>query len=419
MPIAPPKLLQSCGRVHKIVINNKGVTKKVYDELRVPPRILLGPGPSIANPRVLKAMTTPMLGYLDADFVDVMDDTVSLMRQVYDTQNTLTFPVSGTGTAGMEAALINIIEPGDAVIVGVNGYFGGRIADIAERCGALVTSVHAEWGDIIKPEQIAEACDKVTPKLVAVVHGETSTGILQPLEQLIEIAHQNGALFLADCVTSLGGQPVALDARGIDIAYSCTQKCLAGPPGLSPISFSDRAVEAIRNRKTKIQSFYLDVTLLEEYWMGDSRKYHHTVSMSLIYALREALRVVVEEGEAARYQRHERNARALIAGAEAIGLQPAAVENHRAPMLTTLRIPDGIDDVTIRKRLIKDYGIEIGGGLGIFAGKAWRIGLMGDAANEQNVLLVLNAIEKLLIEFGHRVDTGTAVSAAATVYQNG
>lgn len=390
----------------------------MYDELRVPPRILLGPGPTVANPRVLKAMTTPMLGYLDADFVRLMDDTADLLRQVYNTRNALTFPISGTGTAGMEAALTNIIEPGDAVIVGINGYFGGRIADIAERCGALVTPVHAEWGDIIQPEQIAEACEKITPKLVAIVHGETSTGILQPLEEIIDLAHQKGALFLADCVTSLGGQSIDLDARGIDVAYSCTQKCLAGPPGLSPISFSDRAVEAIRNRKTKIQSFYLDVTLLEDYWMGDTRKYHHTMSMSLIYALREALRIVIEEGVSKRYQRHEHNAKALLAGAEAIGLQPAASENYRAPMLTTLRIPEGIDDVTIRKRLIQDYSIEIGGGLGIFAGKAWRIGLMGDAANEQNVLLVLNAIEKLLIEFGHRVDAGTAVSAAAAVYQN-
>lgn len=390
----------------------------MHDELKVPPRILLGPGPSIANPRVLKAMTTPMLGYLDADFVEIMDDTVGLLRQVYGTKNSITFPVSGTGTAGMETALTNVIEPGDNVIVGINGYFGNRISDIAERCGATVTPINAEWGDIIKPEQIAGACKQVSPKLVAVVHAETSTGILQPLEEIIEIAHQHDALFLADCVTSLGGQPVELDERSIDIAYSCTQKCLACPPGLSPISFSDRAVDVIKNRKTKIQSFYMDVTLLEEYWMGDTRKYHHTLSMSLVYALREALRVVVEEGESARYQRHERNAHALIAGAEAIGLEPAAAEGHRAPMLTTLRIPDGVDDATIRKRLIQDFGIEIGGGLGIFAGKAWRIGLMGDAANEQNVLLVLNAIEQLLNEIGHSVEAGTAVSAAAAAYQN-
>ena len=389
----------------------------MYDELIVPPRVLLGPGPSEANVRVLKAMTTPMLGYLDTKFVEVMDDTVALLRPVFGTKNRLTLPVSGTGTAGMEAALTNVIEPGDGVVVGINGYFGERIANIATRCGGVVTTVEAEWGTHIRAEKIAEVVAKVSaPKLVALVHGETSTGILQPLADAIEIAHSNNALFLADCVTSLGGQPVDMDARGIDIAYSCTQKCLGGPPGLSPISFSERAVDVIRNRKTPIQSFYLDMTLLENYWHGEKRSYHHTVSMSMIYALREALRVVLEEGLAARYERHELNARALLAGAKAIGLQPAAEEGYRAPMLTTLRIPEGIDDTTIRKRLITDYRIEIGAGLGIFAGKAWRIGLMGESANERNVMLVLNALEKLLIEFGHSVETGTAVHAASQVY---
>lgn len=389
----------------------------MYDELIVPPRVLLGPGPSEANARVLKAMTTPMLGYLDTKFVEVMDDTVTLLRQVFGTENRLTLPVSGTGTAGMEAALANVVEPGDDVVVGINGYFGERIANIAARCGGVVTTVAAEWGTHISTEKIAEALAKISaPKLVALVHGETSTGILQPLTDAIEIAHSSGALFLADCVTSLGGQPVDMDARGIDIAYSCTQKCLAGPPGLSPISFSERAVDVIRHRKTPIQSFYLDMTLLENYWHGEKRSYHHTVSMSMIYALREALRVVLEEGLAARYERHELNARALIAGAKAIGLQPAAEQGYRAPMLTTLRIPEGIDDATLRKRLITDYGIEIGAGLGTFAGKAWRIGLMGESANERNVMLVLNALEKLLIEFGHKTAPGTAVHAAAQVY---
>ena len=392
-------------------------SKTVYDELIVPPRVLLGPGPSEANARVLKAMTTPMLGYLDAKFVEVMDDTVDLLRRVFGTENRLTLPVSGTGTAGMEAALTNVIEPGDGVVVGINGYFGERIANIAARCGGVVTTVEAEWGTHICPEKIAEAVAKTSAlKLVALVHGETSTGILQPLADAIRIAHNSGALFLADCVTSLGGQPVDLDAHGIDIAYSCTQKCLAGPPGLSPISFNERAVDVIRNRKTPIQSFYLDMMLLENYWHGEKRSYHHTVSMSMIYALREALRVVLEEGLTARYERHERNARALLAGAAAIGLQPAAEEGYRAPMLTTLRIPEGIDDATIRKRLITDYGIEIGAGLGIFAGKAWRIGLMGESANERNVMLVLNALEKLLIEFGQDVEPGTAVHAASQVY---
>ena len=389
----------------------------MYDELIVPPRVLLGPGPSEANARVLKAMTTPMLGYLDTKFVEVMDDTVILLRQVFGTTNRLTFPVSGTGTAGMEAALANVIEPGDGVVVGINGYFGERIADIATRCGGAVTTVEAEWGTHIPAERIAEAVAKTdTLKLVALVHAETSTGILQPLTDAIEIAHDRGALFLADCVTSLGGQPVDMDARGIDIAYSCTQKCLAAPPGLSPISFSERAVDVIRNRKTPIQSFYLDMTLLENYWHGDTRGYHHTVSMSMIYALREALRVVLDEGLAARYARHELNARALLAGAAAINLEPAAEAGYRAPMLTTLRIPEGIDDATIRKQLITDYGIEIGAGLGIFGGKAWRIGLMGESANERNVMLVLNALEKLLIASGHSVEPGTAAQAAAQVY---
>ena len=389
----------------------------MYDELIASPRVLLGPGPSEANARVLKAMTTPMLGYLDTEFVEIMDDTVALLRRVFGTQNSLTLPVSGTGTAGMEAALANLIEPGDSVVIGVCGYFGARIADIAARCGANVTTVEAAWGKHIPAEKIANAVAGVShPKLVALVHGETSTGILQPLTEAVEIAHENGALFLADCVTSLGGQPVNLDAHRIDVAYSCTQKCLACPPGLSPISFSERAVEVIRNRKTPIQSFYLDMTLLENYWHAEKRGYHHTVSMSLIYALREGLRVILEEGLAARYERHERNARALLAGAEAIGLQPAAEEGYRAPMLTTLRIPDGIDDATIRGRLITDYGIEIGGGLGIFAGKAWRVGLMGDSSNERNVMLFLNALEKLLIEFGHGVKPGTAVQAASQAY---
>ena len=396
---------------------SKESAKTVYDELIVSPRVLLGPGPSEANARVLKAMTTPMLGYLDTEFVQVMDDTVGLLRRVFGTENRLTLPVSGTGTAGMEAALTNVIEPGDDVVVGVKGYFGERVADIAARCGGVVTQVEAEWGTHIPAEKIAEAVAKVSsPKLVALVHGETSTGVLQPLKDAVEIAHQSGALFLADCVTSLGGQPVDMDALGIDIAYSCTQKCLAGPPGLSPISFSDRAVEVIQNRKTSIQSFYLDMTLLESYWHGEKRSYHHTVSMSLIYALREALRVVLEEGLDARYQRHVHNARALLAGAKAIGLQPAAEKGYRAPMLTTLRIPDGIDDATIRKRLIMDYGIEIGAGLGVFAGKAWRIGLMGESSNERNVMLVLSALEKLLIASGHSVARGAAVHAASQVY---
>ena len=387
-----------------------------YDELKASPRVLLGPGPSDANPRVLKAMTTPMLGYLDGEFIQILDETVNLLRQVFGTGNKLTLPVSGTGTAGMEAALCNVIEPGDSVVVGVNGYFGGRIADIVQRCGGAVTAVEAPWGSAIPAEDVADAVKSANPKLVAIIHAETSTGVLQPLDDISKIVKDSGALFLTDCVTSLGGQPVDLDRRGIDIAYSGTQKCLGGPPGLAPISFSDRAVEAIHNRSSKVQSFYLDMTLLEAYWSGEVRNYHHTVSMSMIYALHESLRVVLEEGLEDRYKRHERNAAALIAGATAIGLKPIVQEGYRAPMLTTINIPDGIDDVDIRNRLIEDFGIEIGGGLGIFKGKAWRIGLMGESSTQRNVLLVLSALEKLLAEAGHELEAGAGARAASEVY---
>ena len=258
---------------------------QLYDELKASPRVLLGPGPSDTNPRVLKAMTTPMLGYLDGEFIEIMDETVNLLRRVFGTENRLTLPVSGTGTAGMEAALCNIIEPGDSVVVGINGYFGGRIADIVQRCGGVVTAVEAPWGSAIRVEDIADAIKRANPKLVAVIHAETSTGVLQPLDDISQVVHESDALFLTDCVTSLGGQPVELDRRGIDLAYSGTQKCLGGPPGLAPISFSDRAVEAIHNRSGKVQSFYLDMTLLEAYWSGDVRNYHHTVSMTMVYAL--------------------------------------------------------------------------------------------------------------------------------------
>lgn len=389
---------------------------QLYDELKPSPRVLLGPGPSDASPRVLKAMTTPMLGYLDGEFIQIMDETVNLLRQVFGTENRLTLPVSGTGTAGMEAALCNVIEPGDSVVVGINGYFGGRIADIVQRCGGVVTAVEAPWGSAIRVEDVAAAVKSANPKLVAIIHAETSTGVLQPLDDLSQVVGESGALFLTDCVTSLGGQPVELDRRGIDIAYSGTQKCLGGPPGLAPISFSDRAAEVIRNRANKVQSFYLDMTLLEAYWSGEVRTYHHTVSMSMIYALHESLRVVLEEGLVTRYKRHEINAKALVAGAIAIGLEPIVQEGFRAPMLTTINIPDGIDDLDIRNRLIGEFGIEIGGGLGIFKGKAWRIGLMGESSTQRNVLLVLSAFEKLLTQAGHNLEAGAGVHAASEVY---
>jgi len=387
----------------------------IYGELKPSPRILLGPGPSNVSPRVLKAMATPMLGYLDPEFIKIMDETADMLRAVFGTKNALTFPVSGTGMSGMEAALCNVIESGDEIIVCIKGYFGGRIADIAGRIGGKPTVVEAEWGKIIPPEKVEDALKKVKAKVVAIVHAETSTGILQPLDEISEIVHNYGALFLVDCVTSLGGQPVDLDRRCIDIAYSGTQKCLGGPPGLAPISFSEKAVEVVKKRKTKVQSFYFDMNLLERYWGGEQRAYHHTLSMTMVYALREALRIVLEEGLEARYARHQCNADALKAGLTAMGLKLVAQEGYRAPMLTTVAIPDGISDANIRKTLLNEYGIEIGGGLGVFAGKAWRIGLMGESSTQSNVLLLLSVLEKLLSREGYKVEPGVGVSAAVRI----
>jgi alanine-glyoxylate transaminase / serine-glyoxylate transaminase / serine-pyruvate transaminase len=385
-------------------------------ELRTPRRILLGPGPSEINPRVLRAMMSPMLGYFDPAFLAIADETVTLLREVFGTGNRLTLPVSGTGTAGMEAALANIVEPGDRVLVGTNGYFGLRIAEIVARCGGTVVPLAAPWGRAIAPEQVEAELARARTELVAVVHAETSTGVLQPLGDIARLAHEHEALLLADCVTSLGGQPVDMDEHGVDIAYSGTQKCLGGPPGLAPLSVSARAEQALRRRRTGVRSFYLDLDLLGRYWLDEPREYHHTVSMTLVYALREALRVVLEEGLPARYARHERNAHALAAGLQALGLELAAEEGRRAPMLTTVRIPNGVDDAGIRTRLLHEYAIEIGGGLGELTGQVWRIGLMGESSTQQNVLLVLSALERLLRAAGCRFEPGAGVAAASAVY---
>ncbi len=388
----------------------------VHGELKPSKRILLGPGPSNVNPRVYKAMGTSMLGYMDAEFIAIMDETVAMLRQVFGTQNELTIPVSGTGTSGMEAALCNVIEPGDRVVVCIKGYFGLRLKEIAERCGANVTVVESDWGTAVQPDKVERALKGQDAKLVAIVHAETSTGVLQPLDEIGAIANDSGALLLVDCVTSLGGQAVNLDQRKIDVAYSGTQKCLGAPPGLAPVSFSVRAREVIAKRRSKVQSFYFDMTLLEKYWTGGQRAYHHTVSMTLVYALREALRVVLEEGLEARYLRHARNAEALRAGLVAMGLDLIAEEGHRAPMLTTVAIPKGIADGEIRNSLMAGHGIEIGGGLGDFKGKAWRIGLMGESSTQSNVLLVLSALEKLLSGSGHKLKPGAGVSAAVQLF---
>jgi len=365
-------------------------------ELIPPARLLLGPGPSNAPYRVLRAMSTPVIGHLDPKFMEIMDEVCQLLRQTFRTQNQMTFPVSGTGSAGMEAALVNLLEPGDAAVIGVNGVFGARMCDVAERCGARVVKVEAEWGRVIEPERMIEALrQNPGAKLCALVHGETSTGILQPLEEVGSFLKGGDTLFLADAVTSLGGAPLEVDAWGIDACYSGTQKCLCVPPGLAPLTFSPKAMEVIAKRKSKVQSWYLDVTMLQKYWSAGEgqRLYHHTAPISMIYALREGLRIIQEEGLQNRWERHAAAAGHLCQGLREMGFELWAQEGYRLPPLTAAKPPQGWDVEDIRKQLLSDYDIEVGGGLGPVAGKIWRIGLMGENACVQKVAVLLRALQ--------------------------
>lgn len=381
-----------------------------------PRRILMGPGPSDTHPRVLAALGSPTVGHLDPYFIQVMDDTQKMLRAVFRTENELTLAVSGTGSSGMETCVVNLIEPGDRMLVCVNGVFGGRMADVAGRCGAQVTTIERPFGDIFSVDEIADAIKKTAPKVVGIVHAETSTGAWQPhLDQIAKIAHDNGALLLADTVTSLAGVPVEIDAWGVDAVYSGTQKCLSCPPGLAPVSFSPRALAALDARKTKVASWYLDLSMVRNYW-GQQRAYHHTAPINMNYALREALRLVFEEGLEARHARHLKNHLALQAGIAALGLSYAVPFTHCLPMLNAVQIPAGVDDAKVRGQLLKEFGIEIGGGLGSMKGKVWRIGLMGEASCARNVLLVLAALEKALGDQGYAVPAGAGVAAAIQEY---
>ena len=388
---------------------------KVYKEIKPSMRTLLGPGPSNVDPRVLRAMATPLVGHLDPDFLEIMDETMDMLKRLFQTKNALTIPVSGTGSAGMEAALCNVIEEGDEVLVCVNGVFGGRMGDIVGRCRGKLTALDVDWGRIIPPEKVKAALEAGRPKIVAIVHAETSTGVLQPLEEIGQMVREHDALFLVDAVTSLAGTPVEVDEWGIDICYSGTQKCLSCPPGLAPITFNDRAMEAIRNRKSEVQSWYLDMSMIERYW-GLDRAYHHTAPISMIYAFHEALRVIHEEGLDNRFQRHIANGAAMAAGLEAMGLKLLAQEGYRCPMLTTVGIPSGITDTNVRKKLLNRYLVELGGGLGDFKGKAWRVGLMGYSSTKRNVLCFLSALESILAEEGYETRKGAAVEAAGQLY---
>jgi alanine-glyoxylate transaminase/serine-glyoxylate transaminase/serine-pyruvate transaminase len=377
-------------------------------------RVLMGPGPSDVPARVLQAIAAPCIGHLDPYFLSVMDETQRLLRFLFQTENALTIPVSGTGSSGMETCFVNLVEPSDEVVVCVNGVFGTRMSDIVGRIGGQLIRIDGEWGRAIDPEPVEKAVKGKSPKVLAVVHAETSTGVCQPLEDLAKIAKDCGALFLVDMVTSLGGMEVSLDRMGIDAAYSGTQKCISCPPGLSPISFGPKAMEALEKRKTPVMSWYLDMTMVQSYW-GAERKYHHTAPINMIYGLREALRIIAEEGLEARFARHQANHRALVAGVEAMGLSMLVPEKERLPMLNAVRIPEGADDLKVRKALLSEFGMEIGGGLGDFAGKIWRVGLMGHASRPRNVFLFLSALETVLKGQGVKVNAG-ALEAASRVY---
>ena len=383
----------------------------------LPPRLLLGPGPSMVHPRVLRAMASPLLGHLDPAFLKLMDEVQQLLRFVFQTSNAFTIAVSGTGSAGMEAVIVNLVEPGESVIVGINGVFGARLATIVERCGGQPIRVEAPWGCIIEPEAINQALGRSgAVKAVAMVHAETSTGVCQPLDQLGALCLQHGALFVVDAVTSLGGLPVQVDKWGIDACYSGTQKCLSCPPGLAPLTLSERALAVIRQRRKPCPSWYLDLSLVADYWAEAKRTYHHTAPISMLYALREALRLVVEEGLDARFARHQRHSVALLAGLDALGLQPFPQAGHRLPSLNCVTLPAHIQDAFVRAELLRSFGIEIGGGLGELLGKVWRIGLMGESSTQANVMTLLSALETIFLRQKWIPQPGTALKAASGVY---
>ncbi len=379
----------------------------------VPPRILLGPGPSNANQRVLSAMSGPMIGYLDPDFMEIIDEVSELLRIVFRTEDALTMALSGTGSAGMEAGINSLLEPGDTAIMCVCGFFGQRMVDMAERVGAKVVLLQSDWGKPFPPEMLErELAGHDRVKLVTAVHAETSTGVLQPLDELSRLTKEHDALFMVDAVTSLGGSEVDVDGAGIDYCYSATQKCLGCPPGLSPVAMSARAHETVRARERKPASWYLDLALIANYW-GEAHVYHHTLPVSNIVGLREGLRVILEEGLQARIARHGRNAAALRAGLAALGLDLVVPEGHRLDQITPVWIPEGIDDQEVRAALLRGYNIEIGRGLGDFAGKVWRIGLMGDSSRAEYVLALLAALEVVLPKVGFETARGVGVAAAS------
>jgi alanine-glyoxylate transaminase / serine-glyoxylate transaminase / serine-pyruvate transaminase len=391
----------------------------MYQSFSPPLRTLMGPGPSDVHPRVTAAMGAATIGHLDPEFVRLMDQIKGMLQKAFKTNNRFTFPISAPGSAGMEACFINLLEPGDKAIVCINGVFGGRMKENVERCGATAIVVQDAWGEPVDPVKV-EAALKAHPdaKLLAFVHAETSTGALSDAKLLTALAHQHNCLVIVDTVTGLGGVEVDVDGWGIDAIYAGTQKCLSCPPGLSPVSFGERAVEVIKNRKTKVQSWFLDMQLVIAYWEGDgARTYHHTAPVNSMYGLHEALVMLHEEGLERSWARHRYHHQALAAGVEALGLQFVVNAAARLPQLNSITVPAAVNEAEVRKRLLNDYNLEIGAGLGTLAGKVWRIGLMGQSANKTNVLLCLGALDATLSQLGAAVNAGTAVAAAQAFYQ--
>ncbi|MEJ2645969.1 MAG: alanine--glyoxylate aminotransferase family protein, partial [Gammaproteobacteria bacterium] len=377
-----------------------------------------GPGPSDVDPRILEAMARPTIGHLDPMFVSMMDELKELMRYAFQTENTLTMPVSAPGSAGMETCFVNLVEPGDKVVVCQNGVFGGRMKENVERCGATAVMVEDAWGSAVDPEKVEDAL-KAHPdaKILAFVHAETSTGAQSDAKTLCEVAQRHDCLTSVDTVTSLGGTPVLVDEWGADAVYSGSQKCLSCVPGLSPVTFSERAMEVVQNRRTKVQSWFLDLNLVLGYWGGGGKRaYHHTAPINTLYALHEALVLLSEEGIENAWSRHRRNHEALRAGIEAMGLAFVVRPEERLPQLNAVTIPEGVDDADVRGRLLEEYSLEIGAGLGTMAGKIWRIGLMGYASSRRNVLLCLGALDAVLTGMGAPVESGQAVAAARAAY---
>ena len=383
-------------------------------ELSPPNRTLMGPGPSDVHPRVLRAMSTPLVGHLDPSFVEMMNEVQELLRYTFRTDNEWTIPVSGTGSAAMEAAIGNLVEPGDTMLAPSNGYFGGRMGEMAERAGGEVVTVDAPWGEPLDPDDVAAAfAAHGDIDVFGFVHAETSTGVLQPeVSELTSIAHDHDALVIADTVTSVGGVELRVDEWDIDVAYAGPQKCLSCPPGASPLTLNDAAMEKVLNRETDARSWYLDLSLLEGYW-GEERAYHHTAPITNVYAIREALRLVAEEGIEERWARHRRVAGALKAGVEAMGLEINAPDEYWLPSLNAVRVPDGVDDGEVIDYLLEAYDLEIASGLGDLEGDIWRIGCMGFSANPKNVSLLVTALGDALARQGVDVDVGAAVEATA------